>query len=119
VLVGAEDDVGVEDGEQRLEVAVTVGGEDASWRVAGVLRSTIGAIWSKGIAKMSWRTNATRSAGGWGRDLRAWSMLRQTRETTVASQLPRLSTALVSERLKRSHASWTASSASLGEPRIR
>jgi hypothetical protein len=46
-------------------------------------------------------------------------MFRQTRETTVVSQLPRLSTALVSERLKRSQASWTASSASLEEPRIR
>ena len=57
--------------------------------------------------------------GGWGRDLRAWSMFRQTRETTVVSQPPRLSTPLVSERLKRSQASWTASSASLGEPRIR
>jgi hypothetical protein len=46
-------------------------------------------------------------------------MFRQTRETTVVSQPPRLSTPLVSERLKRSHASWTASSASLAEPRIR
>jgi hypothetical protein len=46
-------------------------------------------------------------------------MFRQIREMTVASQLPRLPTALVSERLKRSQVSWTASSASLGEPRMR
>jgi hypothetical protein len=185
VLVGAEDDVRVEDGQQRVEVARSGGGQErvdegrlaepvgfsvplaparararlASWRVAGTLRSTIGAISSKGIAKTSCSTNATRSAGvsvssttssarptesarsascsgsdsaslaagsgrsgsasGCGRDLRASSMLRQTRETTVVSQLPRLWTSLVSARLKRSHASWTASSASLEEPSIR
>jgi hypothetical protein len=59
------------------------------------------------------------SAVGCGRDLRASSMFRQTRDTTVVSQAPRLSTALVSERLKRSQVSGTASSASLGEPSIR
>jgi hypothetical protein len=59
------------------------------------------------------------SQGSSGRDRRACKMLRQTRETTVVSQLPRFSTSLVSERLNRSHASWTASSASAGEPSIR
>ena len=43
----------------------------------------------------------------------------QTRETTVVSQPPRLSTSLVSARSIRSHASWRASSASAREPRIR
>jgi hypothetical protein len=44
------------------------------------------------------------------RDLRDRSMSRQTRATTVVSQPPRLSTALVSARLSRSQASCTASS---------
>ena len=35
----------------------------ASWRAASGERSTIGAISSNGTAKMSWRTNARRSAG--------------------------------------------------------
>jgi hypothetical protein len=46
-------------------------------------------------------------------------MFRQTRETTVVSQLPRFSTSLVSARLKRIQVSCTASSASFPEPRIR
>jgi hypothetical protein len=46
-------------------------------------------------------------------------MFRHTPDTTVVSQLPRVSTALVSVRLKRSRASWTASSASPGEPSMR
>ena len=41
------------------------------------------------------------------------SMLRQTRPTTVVSQARRLSTSLVSVRLRRIQASWTASSASV------
>ena len=39
--------------------------------------------------------------------------------TTVVSQPPRFSMAPGSERLSRSQASWTASSASLSEPSIR
>ena len=39
--------------------------------------------------------------------------------TTVVNQPPRLSTLLVSDRFSRSHASWTASSASVSEPSIR
>jgi hypothetical protein len=46
-------------------------------------------------------------------------MFRHTRETTVVSQAPTSSTPLVSDRLKRIQASCTASSASLGDPRIR
>ena len=46
-------------------------------------------------------------------------MFRQTRATTVVSHPPRFSMPPVSERLSRSQASWTASSASLGEPSIR
>ena len=46
-------------------------------------------------------------------------MFRHTRATTVVSQPPRFSTSLVSARLTRSQASWTASSASLTEPSIR
>jgi hypothetical protein len=53
------------------------------------------------------------------RDRRTRSMSRHTRATTVVSQPPRLATASASERLRRSHASWTASSASLSEPSIR
>ena len=39
--------------------------------------------------------------------------------TTVVSQPPRFSISSASDRLSRSHASWTASSASLIEPSIR
>ena len=53
------------------------------------------------------------------RVLRARSMLRQTRPTTVVSHARRLSTSLVSVRLRRIHVSWTASSASVTEPSIR
>jgi hypothetical protein len=139
---------------------------NAAARTAGELpsasgeRSTIGAISSKGTAKMSCRTNASRSSGvsvssttssarptesasnascsgstpsarstiGSGtrtpsgssrRELRERSMFSETRATTVVSQPPRFSTLLASVRLSRSHASWTASSASLSEPSIR
>jgi hypothetical protein len=47
------------------------------------------------------------------------NMFSATRATTVVSHPPRFSTSLVSARLSRSHASWTASSASLSEPSIR
>ena len=50
---------------------------------------------------------------------RTRSMSRHTRATTVVSHPPRLSTVEVSERLRRSHASWTASSACWAEPSIR
>ena len=53
------------------------------------------------------------------RVLRDRSMLRQTRPTTVVNQARRLSTSLVSVRLRRIQASWTASSASVIEPSIR
>ena len=53
------------------------------------------------------------------RVLRERSMLRATRPTTVVSHARRLSTSLVSVRLSRIHASWTASSASVTEPSIR
>jgi hypothetical protein len=46
-------------------------------------------------------------------------MLRQTRPTTVVNQARRLSTSLVSARLRRIQASWIASSASVKEPSIR
>src|ERR1035441_10886911 len=53
------------------------------------------------------------------RDLRARSMFRHTRATTVVSHPSRFSTPPASARLTRSQASRTASSASLREPRIR
>jgi hypothetical protein len=53
------------------------------------------------------------------RRLRDLSMFRQMRATIVVSQPPRFSTSLVSARLARSQASWTASSASVSEPSIR
>jgi hypothetical protein len=53
------------------------------------------------------------------REPRASSMSTQTRPTTVVSQPPMLSTASVSDRFSRSHASWTASCASPIEPSIR
>jgi hypothetical protein len=46
-------------------------------------------------------------------------MSSDTRATTVVSQPPRLVTAVVSARLRRSHDSCTASSASLSEPSMR
>ena len=46
-------------------------------------------------------------------------MFSDTRPTTVVSQPPRFSISSASERLSRSQASWTASSASLSEPSIR
>jgi hypothetical protein len=46
-------------------------------------------------------------------------MFSEMRATTVVSQPPRFSTSRVSVRLRRSHASWTASSASLSDPSIR
>ena len=58
-------------------------------------------------------------SGSSRRDLRERSMSRHTRATTVVSHPPRFSTPLVSDRLRRSQASWTASSASLSEPSIR
>jgi hypothetical protein len=71
---------------------------------------------SRRVATASGRSSPTGSSR---RAVRAWSMFRHTRPTTVVSHPPRLSTALVSERLSRSQASWTASSASLDEPSIR
>ena len=132
----------------------------ASWRAASGVRSTIGAISSKGTANMSCRTKASRSAGdscsrttrsarptesassascsGWPpsmrsttgsgrrsssgsspRVLRARSMFRHTRATTVVSQPPRFSISSASLRLSRTQASCTASSASLSEPSMR
>jgi hypothetical protein len=46
-------------------------------------------------------------------------MLRQIRPTTVVSHARRSSTSLVSVRLSRIQASWTASSASMSDPSIR
>ena len=53
------------------------------------------------------------------RDRRERSMFSDTRATTVVSQPPRFSISRLSERLSRSQASCTASSASLSEPSIR
>jgi hypothetical protein len=53
------------------------------------------------------------------RRLGARSMFNETRATTVVSQPPRFSASRASVRLSRSQGSWTASSASLGEPSIR
>jgi hypothetical protein len=52
-------------------------------------------------------------------DGRKRSMFSDTRPTIVVNHAPRFSTSLVSDRLSRSQASWTASSASLSEPSIR
>jgi hypothetical protein len=46
-------------------------------------------------------------------------MFSDMRAMIVVSHASRLSTSVVSLRLTRSHASWTASSASLNEPSIR
>jgi len=64
--------------------------------------------------------SGTRTSNGCSRRvLRERSMFSDTRATTVVSHPPRFSISSVSERLSRSHASWTASSASLSEPSIR
>ena len=82
-----------------------------------------------GLAALSKATCAARVTTGSGsrpassassrRRRRASSMVRHTRETTVVSQPPTLSTSLVSARTMRSHASWSASSASAREPSTR
>jgi hypothetical protein len=46
-------------------------------------------------------------------------MFSATRATTVVNQPPRFSTSSASTPLRRTHVSWTASSASLREPSIR
>ncbi len=61
----------------------------------------------------------TSASGSSRRAARERSMSRHTRATTVVSQPPRFSTPSDPERLSRSQDSWTASSASLGEPSIR
>ena len=58
-------------------------------------------------------------SGSSRREERDRSMSRHTRATTVVSQPARFCTASASDRLSRSHASCTASSASLAEPSIR
>jgi hypothetical protein len=59
------------------------------------------------------------SKGSSRRDVRERNMSRDTRATIVVSHPPRFSTPLLSARLSRNQASWTASSASLSEPSIR
>ena len=132
----------------------------ASCRVASGERSTIGAISSKGIAKMSCRTNARRSGGdsvssttsnarptesasrascsgfvssgrstiGCGQAnaqrllaphvARAQHVQRDARDDG-RQPAAEIVEAFASERLRRSQASWTLSSASLVEPSIR
>jgi hypothetical protein len=58
-------------------------------------------------------------SGSSGRESRERNTFRHTLATTVVSQPPMFSMPLASARLGRSHASWTASSASLSEPSIR
>jgi hypothetical protein len=50
---------------------------------------------------------------------RVRSMFSEMRATIVVSQARRFSTSLVSARPTRSHASWTASSASASDPSMR
>ena len=78
--------------------------------------SCSGSIPSARLAIVSVTSAASASSR---RDFRERNMSRHTRATTVVSHPPRFSTALVSARLNRSQASWTASSASLSEPSIR
>lgn len=185
--IGPEHGIGIEQREQRAEVAIARGREECvddiplageigvgsrgcssypTARAAGELpcrgrgAPDDGGIWSKGTANRSCSTKETRSAGAsvssirssggptasarsascsgsvpsaglaiasgrWApsgssrRDVRARSMSRHTRATTVVSHPPRFSTPPMSERLSRSQASWAASSASLNEPSIR
>jgi hypothetical protein len=58
-------------------------------------------------------------AGSSGRAARERSRLRQTRATTVVSHPPGFCTSSGPEPLRRSQASWSASSASAWEPSIR
>jgi hypothetical protein len=83
--------------------------------------SASSASWSGSTVSSRPATGAPTRSGPWASQgsSRERSMLRQTRATTVVSQPPRFSTSLVSERLSRSQASWTASSASLTEPSMR
>lgn len=64
--------------------------------------------------------SGTRTPSGCSpREVRERSVSRHTRPTTVVSQPPRLPMPSPPARLSRSHASCTASSASLSEPSMR
>lgn len=61
----------------------------------------------------------TSSSGDSPREVRERSMSRHTRPTTVVSQPPRFSIPSAPARFSRSHASCTASSASVSDPSMR
>ncbi|MDH6114703.1 hypothetical protein P3T36_001055 [Kitasatospora sp. MAP12-15] len=102
------------------------GGSDSSTTSRASPTESASSAWASGslppsepLTTGSGTCTSSPSIGSSRRDLRVRSMSRQIRPTTVVSQPPRLCTSLVSERLSRSQASWTASSASLSEPSIR
>ena len=91
--VGPQHDVGIEQSDERVEVALSGGGKERLDDLALTVEV--------GVRDRPLAPYAPASA------------------TTVVSQPPRFSTAAASARLSRSHASWTASSASVSEPSIR
>ena len=81
--------------------------------------SSAGCSGSKPSAELTIGSGTWVAIGSSRRDLRARSMFSETRAMIVVSQARRFSTAWLSERLRRSHVSWTASSPSASEPSIR
>ena len=84
------------------------------------VKGVFGQVTGQGTVSPSGDVSGTITPMGSSRRvLRERSTFRHTRATIVVSQAPRLSTPLASDRLRRSQASWTASSASASEPSIR
>src|ERR1043166_8300917 len=89
------------------------------WRTTRSASPTDSAISASCSGSPSVSTTIGSGSESLGSSRRARSTSRQTRPTTVVSQPRRFSIASASERVRRSHASWTASSASLADPSIR
>jgi hypothetical protein len=124
--VRVEHDVGVEQREQRVEVTTRDAARNAAtschWRPRSV--SATGAapctLWRARLANCRVATvehPAMAAISSYG--TANMSLFRHTCAATVVNQPPRFSISPLSDLLSRSHASWTASSASLSDPSIR
>ena len=76
-----------------------------AYRMLGSLGEADDAVQESWLRLSRADTSGVENLGGW--------------LTTVVSQPPRFSTSSARDRLRRSHDSWSASSASLSEPSIR
>jgi hypothetical protein len=112
----ANHDVGIEHGEEGVEVSLARGGEEGFhdfffFFFCALDDDGVGQV----LCLYEWLLGSPPLAG-------AEHVERHASDTTVTSQASRLSISLEAaffERLKRIHASWRASSASLREPSIR